>query len=110
MKNILTVVLLALTGCQAWAGDQIRWLDWSADAFAEARSQNKLILVNVGHEGCTACRFMAANTFIHQDVIDLANANFVAIQVDSEARPDIDAGATDRPIPDQCHARRARQR
>ena len=89
MKNILTVILLALTGHQAWADDQIRWLDWSADAFTEARSQNKLILVNVGHEGCTACRFMEANTFSNQDVIDLVNANFIAIQVDSEARPDI---------------------
>ncbi len=81
MKNIVTVMILAVTGHQALADDQIRWLDWSAEAFAEARSQNKLILVNVGHEGCTACRFMEANTFSNQDVIDLVNANFVAIQV-----------------------------
>lgn len=74
---------------QAWAEDGIHWQDWSAAAFTEAQEKNKLILVNVGHEGCTACRFMEKNTFSNKSVIEIVNNNFVAIQVDSEARPDI---------------------
>lgn len=74
---------------QASAEGRIHWQDWSAEAFTEAQEKNKLIIVNVGHEGCTACRFMEKNTFSNKSVIDLVNDNFIAIQVDSEARPDI---------------------
>ncbi len=89
MKRALTFSLLVLATPLGWGNDGIQWRDWAAEAFVEAKAQNQLILVNVGHEGCTACRFMDRNTFSNQDVIDLVNANFVAIQVDSEARPDI---------------------
>lgn len=75
------------TGAQA--NSSIDWFDWEPAAFQSARENNRLIMVNVGHEGCTACRFMKKNTFTNPKVIDVLNKNFVSIQVDSEARPDI---------------------
>jgi len=71
------------------AAESIDWHHWNMDAFAEAKAQNKMILVNVGMEGCTACARMEALTYADRDVIDLVNANFTAIEVDAEARPDI---------------------
>ncbi len=88
-KKLALVLGLGLATFQSLADDGIRWQNWSSEAFTEARENNKLILINVGHEGCTACRFMEKNTFSNQSVIELVNNNFVAIQVDSEARPDI---------------------
>lgn len=89
--KLLSTVLLTGAVFTSHARDEfgIQWQDWAANTFATAKMQNKLILINVGYEGCTACRFMEQNTFQNQAVIDLVNRHFIAIQVDSEARPDI---------------------
>lgn len=83
------LILLCFALPNTWASEEIRWQEWSASTFSQAKAKNRLILINVGHEGCTACRFMEENTFNNPEVIKLVNDNFVAIQVDSEARPDI---------------------
>ena len=67
----------------------VDWQEWSAETFAAARTANKLIFVDVGMEGCTACRSMDEVTFANPEVQRLLNAHFVPISVDSEARPDI---------------------
>jgi uncharacterized protein len=89
MIKLIVLGALAFTLSNSWASEGIQWQEWAAETFAEAKAKNKLILINVGHEGCTACRFMEENTFSNSAVIKLVNANFIAIQVDSEASPDI---------------------
>lgn len=89
MIKRLILLLLSFSLPNSWAGEEILWQEWSSSTFAQAKNKNRLILINVGHEGCTACRFMEENTFTNLEVIKLVNDNFVAIQVDSEARPDI---------------------
>ena len=84
---VITGVLSTAFANEATGG--IQWYDWVPAPFAKARNQNKLIMVNVGHEGCSACQMMEERTFSHRKVIQLANDHFVSIQVDSEARPDI---------------------
>jgi len=69
--------------------NKINWQEWSKNAFDQARVQNKPMIINVGHEGCIACRWMKDETFSESGVIEIINKNFVAIQVDSEMRPDI---------------------
>lgn len=75
--------------CDVGAAEEIDWKHWELAAFETARSQNKIILVNVGMEGCAACARMDAQTYADGHVIDLINEHFVAIEVDAEARPDI---------------------
>ena len=88
-----TLALLAwctlFLACGANAEERINWKHWELDAFEAAKAQNKIILVNVGMEGCAACARMDALTYADSDVIDIINEHFVAIEVDSEARPDI---------------------
>jgi uncharacterized protein YyaL (SSP411 family) len=79
--------LLFATGCGA--AESINWHHWELDAFEKAKSENKIILVNVGMEGCAACARMEAITYADSDVIALVNKHFVAIEVNAEARPDI---------------------
>ncbi len=67
----------------------ISWQDWTPDVFAQARRDGKLILIDVGMEGCTACRWMDELTYTHPKVVSRIAEHFVAIQVDGEARPDI---------------------
>ncbi|RMH62163.1 MAG: thioredoxin domain-containing protein [Calditrichaeota bacterium] len=82
---LLTTVILSYINAQ----ESIHWREWNALSFADAQKNNKLIFVDIGMEGCTACRWMVERTYTHPDVIHLINEHFIAIQVDSESRPDI---------------------
>ena len=91
MRLRLTCLTFAalLFAVDSGATDGINWHHWELDAFETARSENKMILVNVGMEGCEACGRMEDITYADSDVIALVNEHFVAIEVDAEARPDI---------------------
>ena len=84
----LALLAFSMTWTALGAGP-IQWRDWSLPAFEEAAKQNKLIFVDVGMEGCTACRSMDEVTLTDKTVVALLNKDFVTIQVDAEARPDI---------------------
>ena len=81
----VTLLLMSAT-CTA---ETIDWKHWELDAFETAKAENKIILVNVGMEGCAACARMDSQTYTHESVVELINEHFVAIEVDAEARPDI---------------------
>ncbi len=68
---------------------EIPWHQWGPKPFARARQENKLVLIDVGMEGCTACRWMDEGTYRDPRVVRVVREGFIAIQVDSEARPDI---------------------
>lgn len=73
----------------ASAPTPIEWTAWSAETFAAARTANKMILVDVGIEGCTACRWMFEDTYTDARVIERVRDHFVAVAVDANARPDL---------------------
>ncbi len=93
---IVLVIAIAMPAVEAEAsgskseqGQGIPWQDWTIVPFEQARKQNKIILVNVGMEGCAACARMEDITYADPAVAKLVRDNFVSIAVDSEARPDI---------------------
>ncbi|HZH55205.1 MAG TPA: thioredoxin domain-containing protein [Sphingobacteriaceae bacterium] len=68
----------------------VHWQAWGAKALAQARAENKLIIVSIGYSTCHWCHVMERESFEMQDVADLMNAHFISIKVDREERPDID--------------------
>ena len=92
MKRLLVIIILlpaiALSASKMHESG-VDWQDWSALAFEQAKQENRMILVNVGMEGCAACYRMDTITYADEDVARLVNKHFVTIAVDSEARPDI---------------------
>ena len=73
------------------AENPIDWWPWTPDAFAEARRRDVPILLSVGYAACHWCHVMAHESFSDPEVAALVNAHFVAIKVDREERPDVDA-------------------
>ncbi|WP_323097014.1 thioredoxin domain-containing protein [Intrasporangium sp. YIM S08009] len=69
----------------------VDWQEWGADAFAEARERNVPVLLSVGYAACHWCHVMAHESFEDDTVAAAVNARFVAVKVDREERPDIDA-------------------
>ena len=73
------------------ADNPIDWREWGEEALAEARDNDRPILLSVGYAACHWCHVMAHESFSDPDVAALVNPNFVAIKVDREERPDLDA-------------------
>ena len=69
----------------------VDWRQWGDDAFAEARRRDVPVLISVGYAACHWCHVMAHESFENDGVAELINGRFVAIKVDREERPDIDA-------------------
>src|SRR5579875_1917680 len=73
------------------AANPVDWYEWGADAFAAARERDVPILLSVGYAACHWCHVMAHDSFEHDEVAAVMNANFVNVKVDREERPDVDA-------------------
>lgn len=71
--------------------EAIDWQDLTPAVFERARAEHRLVLLDVGIEGCTACRWMYEDTYRDPAVLHLVREHFVAVAVDADARPDIGA-------------------
>ncbi len=69
----------------------VDWQPWSAAAFAEAKERDVPVLLSVGYAACHWCHVMAHESFEDPETATLINAGFVAVKVDREERPDVDA-------------------
>jgi uncharacterized protein len=68
----------------------VDWWPWGTDALAEAKNNNKPILLSVGYAACHWCHVMAHESFEDAATARVMNDLFVNIKVDREERPDID--------------------
>ena len=89
-SQILISILLMLLATSLVADTAaIQWRQWGKLPFDKARQTDKLVILDVGIEGCTACRWMDEATYTHSEVIELINDHFIAIVADAEAQPDL---------------------
>jgi uncharacterized protein YyaL (SSP411 family) len=73
------------------ADNPVDWWQWSDEAFAEARRRDVPVLLSVGYAACHWCHVMAHESFEDTATAAVVNDSVVAIKVDREERPDIDA-------------------
>ena len=69
----------------------IRWHEWGEEAFAEARRENKPILLDIGAVWCHWCHVMDRESYDSPEIAQVVNERFVAMKVDRDERPDIDS-------------------
>ena len=69
----------------------IRWREWGDAAFAEARAENKPLLLAISAVWCHWCHVMDETTYSSDDVISSINHRYVAVRVDNDQRPDVNA-------------------
>ena len=68
----------------------VHWQPWDEEALAEARREDKPILLSSGYAACHWCHVMARESFESPETADLMNKLFVNIKIDREERPDLD--------------------
>jgi uncharacterized protein len=72
------------------AHNPVDWQEWSEEALAQAKREDKPILVSIGYSSCHWCHVMEKESFEDSAVAKLMNDHFITIKIDREERPDID--------------------
>ena len=86
--SLTLVALLGVTPARA-ADSGIVWQDWSETAFAQAKRENRFVLLDLGAVWCHWCHVMERDTYGNPAVADLIKARYVPVRVDQDARPDL---------------------
>jgi uncharacterized protein YyaL (SSP411 family) len=73
------------------ADNPVAWWPWCDEAFEEAKRRDVPVLLSVGYAACHWCHVMAHESFEDPETAAYLNEHMVAIKVDREERPDIDA-------------------
>jgi len=69
----------------------VRWNAWGEAAFARAQTEDKPILLDIGAVWCHWCHVMDRESYEDAEIAALINELFVAVKVDRDERPDVDA-------------------
>jgi len=73
------------------AHNPVDWYPWGDEAFAKARAEGKPVFLSIGYSSCHWCHVMEEESFEDEEVAAVLNERYVAVKVDREQRPDIDA-------------------
>ena len=69
----------------------VHWHAWGEAAFARAQAEDKPILLDIGAVWCHWCHVMDGESYEDPDIAALINRLFIAVKVDRDERPDVDA-------------------
>jgi uncharacterized protein YyaL (SSP411 family) len=67
----------------------VPWQGWSDAAFERARSEKRLVLLDLVAVWCHWCHVMEETTYRDPEVMRQLREHFVALRVDQDARPDL---------------------
>ena len=73
------------------AHNPVDWYPWGPEALGRAKDEDKPIFLSIGYAACHWCHVMERESFEDEGTATYLNARFVAIKVDREERPDVDA-------------------
>ncbi len=73
------------------AHQPIDWQEWGEEAFARARAEDKPILLDIGAVWCHWCHVIDRESYENPEIAKIINEHFVAVKVDRDERPDVDA-------------------
>jgi len=73
------------------AHNPVNWYPWGDEAFEQAAKLHRPVFLSIGYSTCHWCHVMEEECFEDEDIARYLNENFVAIKVDREERPDVDA-------------------
>ncbi len=73
------------------AHNPVDWYPWGPEALARAKLLDRPIFLSIGYAACHWCHVMERESFEDPETASFLNGQFVAIKVDREERPDLDA-------------------
>ena len=71
--------------------DLVNWREWNDAAFAQAKREDKPILLAISAVWCHWCHVMDETSYSDEPIIALINEHYVPVRVDNDRRPDVNA-------------------
>ncbi len=75
--------------------DPVNWQEWTADTVARAKLENKVLFVSSGYFSCHWCHVMQKESYKNKEIAAFINKHFIAVKVDRELNPALDARLID---------------
>lgn len=75
----------------AHVDNPVDWYTFDDDAFEAARTLDRPVFISIGYSACHWCHVMAHESFEDEATAKVLNDHYIAIKVDREERPDVDA-------------------
>lgn len=73
------------------AHNPVNWFPWGDEAFAAAKATGRPVFLSVGYATCHWCHVMEEESFEDETIAAYLNEHYIAIKVDREERPEVDA-------------------
>ncbi|MGD8702523.1 MAG: thioredoxin domain-containing protein, partial [Desulfosarcina sp.] len=73
------------------AHNPVDWYPWGDEAFDTAHRLDQPVLLSVGYSTCHWCHVMEEESFEDEEIAGYINDHYIAVKVDREERPDVDA-------------------
>ena len=73
------------------AHNPVNWYTWGDEPFETARKLGLPVLLSIGYSTCHWCHVMEEESFEDEEIAQYLNKNYIAIKVDREEHPEIDA-------------------
>ncbi|MGC2422216.1 MAG: thioredoxin domain-containing protein [Candidatus Acidiferrales bacterium] len=73
------------------AHQPVDWHEWGEAAFQKARAEGKPVLLDIGAVWCHWCHVIDRESYENPEIAAMINQLFVAVKVDRDERPDVDA-------------------
>jgi len=68
------------------AHNPVNWYPWGDEAFEQAKSLKRPVLVSIGYSTCHWCHVMEEESFENEEIARLLNEQFIAVKVDREEK------------------------
>jgi uncharacterized protein YyaL (SSP411 family) len=68
----------------------VQWRSWSPQVLADAKAQDKPILLSIGYAGCFGSGALNKESFSDEGTATFINDNYIPVLVDRDERPDLD--------------------
>lgn len=89
MRNLFFIVILAISFVSCGHESKIEWKKMSSEIFDQAKSEHKIVLLNLEANWCHWCHVMEDSTYSDPEVIDYINAHFIPVKADQDANPEL---------------------
>jgi hypothetical protein len=73
------------------AHQPVHWHPWGDEAFREAKTRDRPILLDIGAVWCHWCHVMDGESYEDPALASYLNEHFVCVKVDRDERPDVDS-------------------
>ncbi len=73
------------------AHQPVDWRPWGDDAFRRAKELDRPVLLDIGASWCHWCHVIDRESYEDPKLATIINEHFVAVKVDRDERPDVDA-------------------